>query len=107
MNSEYLEGVLVDKVNLHFNNAVGCFVVKASTDSPYLMVTVEMILFNYHVVRVMVERGKVYCSVIQSGYQMKFCEMDLSDENINKLPFVLDREVRLRIPDKYLKKKGW
>lgn len=107
MKSEYLEGIVVDKINLHFKNAVGGFIVKESTDSPHLMVTVEMILFNYQIVRVMVERGKIYCSVIQYGYQMKFCEMDLSDENINKLPFILDREVRLRIPDKYLKQKGW
>lgn len=107
MRSDDLEDVLIDKLDEHFKGAVKDYVVKESTDTPFLQLTLEMTLYNYFVVRVTVEKNTMFFSVVQSGFLLQLFNSQLSDSEINTFPSKLEKEIRLRIPDKYLQAKGW
>lgn len=107
MRNDDLEDILIDKLDKHFKNAVKDYVVKESTDTPFLQLTIEMTLYNYFVVRVRIEKNTMFFSINQSGFQLQLFQSPLSDSELNVAPSVLDNEVRLRIPDKYLQAKGW
>lgn len=107
MRSDDLEDALIKKLSEHFKEAAKDYVVKDSTETPFLQLTIEMTLFNYFVVRVMVEKNTVFFSIVQSGVQLPLFKSELSDSGLDAAPSVLDSEIRLRIPDKYLRAKGW
>jgi len=107
MRSDDLEDFLIEKLDEHFKDAVKDYVVKESTDNPFLQLTIEMTLYNYFVVRVAIEKNTMFFSIVQSGFQLQLLKVPLSDSELRVAPAALDQEVRLRIPDKYLQAKGW
>ncbi|AZQ12302.1 hypothetical protein [Shewanella khirikhana] len=107
MRSDDLEDVLIEKLDEHFKTAVKDFVVKESTDTPFLHLTIEMTLYNYFVVRLAIEKNTLFFSIVQSGFQLQLFKTSLSSEDLRAAPSILDKEIRLRIPDKYLQAKGW
>ena len=107
MRSDDLEDALIKVLNQHFNNAVKDYVVKESTGVPFLQLAIEMTLYNYFVVKVTIEKNTMFFSIVQSGFQLPLFKAPLSDSEINLAPATLDKEIRLRIPDKYLQAKGW
>ena len=107
MRSDDLEDALIDELDRHFKDAVKDYVVKESTDTPFLQLILEMTLYNYFVVRVAIEKNTMFFSIVQSGFQLQLFKAPLSDEEMKVAPASLDKEVRLRIPDKYLQAKGW
>lgn len=107
MRSDDLEDALIESLDEHFKDAVRNYVVKESTDNPFLHLIVEMTLYNYFVVRATVEKNTIFFSIVQSGFQLHLLKAPLSDSNLKTVRAALDQEVRLRIPDKYLQAKGW
>lgn len=107
MRSDDLEDALIKVLNQHFNNAVKDYVVKESTDVPFLQLAIEMTLYNYFVVKVTIEKNTMFFSIVQSGFQLPLFKAPLSDSELKMAPTTLDKEIRLRIPDKYLQAKGW
>lgn len=107
MRSDDLEDALIERLDEYFKNAVKDYVVKESTNTPFLLLTIEMTLYNYFVVRVTIEKNTMFFSVVQSGFQLQLFKAPLSDSELNMASVTLDKEVRLRIPDKYLQAKGW
>jgi len=107
MRSDDLEDTLIEKLDEHFKNAVKDFVVKESTDTPYVQLTIEMTLYNYFVIRCAIEKNTMFFSIVQSGFQLQLFKAPLSDSELNLAPATLEQEVRLRIPDKYFQAKGW
>jgi hypothetical protein len=107
MRSDDLEDILIEKLVERFKNAAKDFAVKESTDTPYVQLTIEMSLYNYFVVSCKIERNTMFFSILQSGFQLPLFKVALSDSELNLVTATLEQEVRLRIPDKYLKEKGW
>lgn len=107
MQSDNLEDLLIDKLDKYFNGAVKDYVIKESTDTPFLQLTIEMTVYNYFVVRVTIEKNTMFFSIVQSGFLLLLYRAPLSDNDLNNAPPTLDKEIRLRIPDKYLQAKGW
>ncbi|WP_051235243.1 hypothetical protein [Marinimicrobium agarilyticum] len=107
MRSNDLEDLIIDKLDNYFNGAVKDYVIKESTDTPFLQLVIEMTLYNYYVVRVAVEKNTIFFSIVQSGFQLPLFKAPLSENELETSPVELDREIRLRIPDKYLQAKGW
>ena len=107
MRSDVVEDSIIEELDEYFKHAVRDFVVKESSNTPALQVTLEMTLYNYFVVRVTVEKGVVFFSIVQSGFLFKLFKLELSEENLKIAPKKLDEEIKLRIPDKYLDAKGW
>ena len=107
MRSDNLEDASIKILNQHFNNAVKDYVVKESTDVPFLQLAIEMTLYNYFVVKVTIEKNTMFFSIVQSGFQLQLFKAPLSDAELRMAPATLDKEIRLRIPDKYLQAKGW
>ncbi len=107
MQSNDLEDVLINRLDQHFKAAVKDFVVQEATDVPFLQLTIEMTLYNYFVLRVTVEKNTMFFSIVQSGFQLQLLKFSVSENNLKLAPQLLEEEVRLRIPDKYLQAKGW
>lgn len=107
MLTDNLEDVLIDKLSAHFKGAAKDYVVKESTDIPFLQLIIELTVYNYYVIRVSAEKSTIFFSILQSGYQLPLFNIQLSDSELQKAPLTLEKEVRLRIPDKYLQAKGW
>lgn len=107
MQNDDLENALIDELDNHFKDAVKDYVIKESTDTPFLQLILETTLYNYFVVRVAIEKNTIFFSIVQSGFQLQLFKAPLSDGELKAVPALLDKEVRLRIPDKYLQAKGW
>jgi len=107
MQSNDLEDLLIDKLDNYFKGAVKDYVIKESIDTPFLQLTIEMTIYNYFVLRVTIEKNTMFFSIVQSGFLLLLYRAPLTDSELNNAPPTLDKEIRLRIPDKYLKEKGW
>ncbi|GGB22093.1 hypothetical protein [Agarivorans gilvus] len=107
MRSEVVEDELIGKIDSYFKEAVRDFVVTDSSDMPILQLNIEMSLYNYFVVRATIEKGMMFFSIVQSGFLFKLFKLELTEKNLELVPKMLDEEVRLRIPDKYLSAKNW
>ncbi len=98
---------IIDVVRAHFGRAAGGFVIKESTCEPRLMVVIDMMLFEYFVVRISVEGDSAYFGIVLPGYQVSLFESKLGEAEMEISMARLSDDIRLRIPDKYLKSKGW
>ena len=107
MRSVDLENALIDKMEDYFGASAREYIVKESTDIPFLQLTLEMTLYNYIVIRVAIERSTMFFSINQSGYQLPIMHCPLSVASLSNIIQQLDQEIRLRIPDKYLDAKGF
>lgn len=107
MRSDDLEDVLIEKIDDYFKGGAKDYVIKESTDTPFLQLTMELTLYNFFVIRVAIEKSTMFFSIVQSGFLLPLFKKSLSESGLNEAPIILDEEVKLRIPDKYLKAKGW
>lgn len=107
MLSNQLEDILIENIDQQFKDAARDYVIKESTDTPFLQVTLEMTLYNYFVVRASIEKNTIFFSIIQSGFQFSLLDAPLSESSLKKALSNLSHEIKLRIPDKYLEAKGW
>jgi frataxin-like iron-binding protein CyaY len=107
MQSDHIEDLVIDNIKNHFGNAVKDFVIKSSTDIPFTNIVIEMSLYNYCVININVEKSTIFASIMQSGFHFSIFKDQLTESNLLQLPKHLEHEIKLRIPDKYLKAKGW
>ncbi|MEJ2046169.1 MAG: hypothetical protein P8X89_23175 [Reinekea sp.] len=107
MRNEDLEGMLINKFDQYFQKIAKDYVVKSSTNTPFLEMTIEMTLYNYCIVRVSVEKSTIFFSIVQSGFLLQLFKTSLSEDDLDAALLTLANEVKLRIPDKYLQAKGW
>lgn len=107
MLSDQCEKMLIRGVKSHFGQSASAIMVSETTDNPYLQLKVELSLYNFVQLRIFVEKRTIFYSINQSGVQFPLFKIELNQKLfIDSLPD-LEKEVRLRIPDKYLKAKGY
>ncbi|MEJ2065443.1 MAG: hypothetical protein P8X74_19550 [Reinekea sp.] len=107
MRNEDLEDMLINKFDQYFQKIAKDYVVKSSTNTPFLEMIIEMTLYNYYIVRVNVEKSTIFFSIVQSGFLLQLFKTSLSEDDLDAALLTLANEVKLRIPDKYLQAKGW
>lgn len=107
MQCDQLEDLIINKLDNYFNKAIKDYFIKESTDLPSLQLVMEMNIYNYYVIRITVEKGILFASIVESGFLMDLFKFQISEETLEDLAQNLDSEIRLRIPDKYLIAKGW
>ena len=107
MRSVDIEDALIKEMESYFETSAKDYVVKKSTDIPFLQLTLEITLYNYVVIRATIEKETMFFSINQSGYQLPIMNCPLSVTSLSNTIYQLDQEVRLRIPDKYLNAKGF
>jgi hypothetical protein len=107
MRSDVIEDMVVRDFKAHFKSAVDDFVVKESTDVPHTLLSLNMTVYNYFVVRLVVERGAAFASIVEAESHLQLLKMDVSGGGFELLAAAIDGELRLRIPERYLVSKGW
>lgn len=88
---------------------------KESVDSPYLSIRANLSFYNYCVVVMHIEHGGVsfWWYLSEAVFELTRASVLVGDTGKNmerigvKTLTELDREIRLRVPDKFLSAKGW
>ena len=104
---EEMEDLLIDEFVKFWGNRVKDFVVSNSTDVPYRMLNIEFTLYNYILIRIILEHNSVFFSDVSKGICLNLLPIAIDVCEVSRCLKEIDSEVRLRIPDKYLRAKGW
>ncbi len=107
VRSDVLKENLVASLMSFFGDAADDVVIAVSTDTPYVQIDVEVVVYNFFVVRFLIERTTLFASIKQSGIQLSILKSTLDNRGFSDILASLDLELRLRIPDKYLIANGW
>jgi hypothetical protein len=81
------------------------FVISNSTNEPHKMFDLEFTLYNFCIVRITLEHNSVWVGDVSKGVFLKLLPKSISSNDVVKHLPQIDREVKLRIPDKYLEAK--
>ncbi len=104
---------IIREIKEHFSDKALDFFVNRLNDEPYLDIEIEFTLYEYSIVRILVEKRTVFFTVRERNIGLKLFKSTIlsvpEEETAEILGGVvlerLDREVKLRIPDKYLREK--
>jgi len=93
----------------HFGKKCNDVCVKKKTDAPMGYFMIDFTLFDYFVVICEYRQGLISFSIPfgTSLIHLKNVQAKADDLDMKKLLSVLEAEIVLRIPDKYLQAKGW
>lgn len=108
--SDVMEENMINSSKSFFGDAIKDFVVKTSTDVPSVMVSMEATVYNYFVIYLSYERSNLGASIVGGNgvlLHLVFCPFEEDQDDFSDFLTSLDKELRLRIPDKYLAAKGW
>ncbi len=115
--SEELEDLIINQLDNYFKDAIDCFTIEEYEKRPWAEICIRTRLYNYIPLRIMVERNEIFFSIIQAENDLTLLKRDLgkfisSGYDLSSIEWEcvlkqLEQEVKLRIPDKYLKAKGW
>lgn len=98
------------KARARFGDRVDDFVILDVIDDPnWREFGIEFYAYDYFIVRLNYDRGRFGCCICEGKYGIR---LNSSQENWDTADFDiffddLERELELRIPDKFLKAKGW
>lgn len=114
MQQNSLEDVLIDELSEHFKSTVKSYVVKRATDVPHTEILIRFIAYEYFVIDLLIEKNKIFFSIKEGDVVLKLVKSNLKESHEmdkNRIGVLvldeLNKEIRLRIPDKYLVAKGW
>ena len=79
------------------------------TDEPYQMFSIKFDAYNYFVIRCNYDRGHFGCTIVSGDYAITLpCKIEWDDNcDYNAFWDEIDKQIRLRIPDKFLMSNGW
>ena len=91
------------------NGASDFYVEDINEDANDKTFMVQFVAYNYMWVGIGYERGSGIASIVEDGRYLMIDDFDVWWEKIDLNEWIpkLAEELRLRIPDKYLKAKGW
>ena len=84
-------------------------VIEVSTDTPYTMVEIRFQVYNYFIIGFGYDRGSIGCCIRNGEYGigLESTEEWFDKADLNKFFSDIVEDIESRIPDKFLKKKGW
>lgn len=101
-----LVGVIRDKMG---DGASDFYIDNINEDANDKTFTLEFVAYNYMWIGIGYSRGSVLASVVEDNRQLIIDGFDGWWEKLDLDEWIpkLAEEIKLRIPDKYLKAKGW
>ena len=109
-----IEKELINSMNLFFKDRIKSFVVSDSTDIPHLMSSIEATLYDFIRLDIKFDRGRLFMGyfVGKVSKLSSYVDLDRNNDTYNMSALgeqflMLDKDVRLCIPDKYLYEHGW
>lgn len=114
LNKDYsadeLEKIIIKGLLSFFKDRVQDFATAEKTDTPFIQFGFEFEIYNYFIVRFNYSRGGCGFCIVNGELGI---DLDIEPEwfeeikDLNKYFKKLEKEIELRIPDKFLKAKGW
>jgi hypothetical protein len=106
-NIEEIEDYVCNTMSDFWGDRLGTIVVRESTSVPYNILTMEVSVYEYLIFVVRLEHSSLGFSVKLNGGNFGLLPHRVDINDVDKYLDNIDKEIRLRIPDKYLKAKGW
>lgn len=104
---------VIREIKQYFSKKAADFVVKRIAGEPRLEIEIEFSIYGYFVIGILIEKSTIFFTIREGGIGLKLLKSPLLSEPGEKAREIiglsaleqLDREIRLRIPDKYLQEK--
>lgn len=104
---ENIADKVIDELASFWRERAKNFVEKVATSTPSYMIDIEFTAYNFMVIKLTIEHKSAWFSQISCGVLIQLKRDAVPLESIPETLPEIDREIRLRIPDKYLEAKGW
>lgn len=101
---------LEEKLKEYFENKIGTFTLSNHRNIPYPEFSLEFELYNFYNIILNYDRGRFGCAILYSesrGAGLPNSQQWYDKADLDIFVRELDEEIRLGIPDKYLKHYGW
>lgn len=100
---------IIRNAKLIFGDRINNITLSSVTDEPYKMFSIKFTLYNYYIIAYNYDRGHFGCSILFGEDTVSLQSNIEWDDECNYEIYwkEIDKLVRLRIPDKYLKEYGW
>ncbi|WP_240628620.1 hypothetical protein [Bacillus salacetis] len=107
--AETIEDFIIEELKKRFHEKVENFVISNSTDIPYTMTSIVFKMYNYFHVRFNYDRGSFGCSIVNGEYGISIdsSETWFDQADFDKFFSDLQKQIELRIPNKFLEHHGW
>ena len=107
--SDDLIDELIDLLDSYFNDRIDDFVVLEKTDLPYTMFSIRFNMYKYYNVILNYDRGAFGCAIINGdlGIDLENSQEWYDKADMNIFCQELEKQLELRIPDKFLEHYGW
>lgn len=109
-NYEIIVYELKGKLKEYFDNKIGTFILSNQRNIPYPEFSLEFKLYNFYNIILNYDRGRFGCAILyceSKGVGLPNSQQWYDKDDLDISVRELDEEIRLRIPDKYLKHYGW
>ncbi len=93
----------------HFNNKIEGIILYSVTDEPYKMFSVKFCAYKFYTIVLNCERGHFGCSISNGNDAISLDNRIEWDDSCDLGEFWadIDKQIRLRIPDKFLEANSW
>lgn len=93
----------------YFGERVDDVSVESVIEEPHLEFSMDFIAYNYYVIKLNYDRGRFGCCIAMSGMDIGLDNSQkwYDEADMNIFCQELEKEIELRIPDKFLEAKGW
>ncbi|MEG0315173.1 MAG: hypothetical protein RR646_07950 [Erysipelotrichaceae bacterium] len=98
-----------EKLRGNFGDKMSSISIFGQTNEPFIQFHMEFTLYNFYNIILNYERGRFGCAIIfseKNGISLSNSQKWYDKADLNIFAKELDMQVRLRIPDKYLKQYG-
>lgn len=93
----------------HFYNKIEGITLYSITDEPYKMFSIKFCAYKFYIVILNYDRGHFGCSISNGNDAVSLDSSKEWDDNCDLGEFWadIDKQLKLRIPDKFLEANGW
>lgn len=107
--AQEIENIFVDGLKRQLGDRIESIIVVESSNEPITQVGIEFLAYKYCTIRFNYDRGSFGCCIVtgRQGVVLESTETWFDEANLDKFFQDIKSEIELRIPDKFLKAKGW
>ena len=103
-----MANLIIDLLIKEFNNKAEDFVIyNVNEDINHKQFNIDFTAYNFYICTIGYERGSFGCGIKSGGVSISLIRGWYEDLDFDIFIKDLKYELELRIPDKYLKAKGW
>lgn len=109
-NYEVIEYELQTLLSNYFGDRIGSFTISGQRNKPFVALHMEFTVYNFYNIILNYERGSFGCAIRGGnniGIALPNSQKWYEQADLDVFVKELDKEIRLRIPDKYLEHYGW